>query len=127
MSQVNHPSHYNGGEVEVIDLIEEWGLGFCLGNAVKYICRSGRKGGIENRRVDLEKAAWYLNRAIEKGEVVYYSITRDEPKFYDMGVPNILNTALYSIYGYANRYNRKHLEVARFILEKAIDECKEEK
>ena len=68
MSQVNHPSHYNGGEVEVIDLIEQWGLGFCLGNAVKYICRAGRKGGKEELKEDLEKAIWYLEKFIELGE-----------------------------------------------------------
>lgn len=37
--QVNHPSHYNQGKYEVIDVIEDWKLGFCLGNAVKYIAR----------------------------------------------------------------------------------------
>ena len=30
---VNHPSHYNTGKIEVIDAIEDWGLGFALGNA----------------------------------------------------------------------------------------------
>lgn len=124
MSQVNHPTHYNGGEVEVIDLIEEWGLGFCLGNAVKYICRAGKKGTIENRVVDLEKAVWYLDRAVDKEEKIFY---HDEPKFHDMGVPNILDTALYSIYGYVKHYSRAQLETAVFILEKVIDSCKEEK
>lgn len=40
---VNHPSHYNDGKIEVIDFIEDKGLGFCLGNAVKYISRAGKK------------------------------------------------------------------------------------
>jgi len=65
--QVNHPSHYNFGSIEVINVIEDWRLGFALGNAVKYIARAGHKG---DAVTDLEKAAWYLEREIErlKGE-----------------------------------------------------------
>ena len=40
---VNHPSHYNDGKIEVIDFIEDKKLGFCLGNAIKYIARAGKK------------------------------------------------------------------------------------
>lgn len=59
---VDHPSHYNYGTIEVIDVIEDWNLNFCLGNAIKYIARSEYKG---NEIEDLEKAVWYLNREIE--------------------------------------------------------------
>lgn len=59
---VDHPSHYNQGSYEVIDVIEDWNLNFCLGNAIKYIARSEYKG---NEIEDLEKAVWYLNREIE--------------------------------------------------------------
>lgn len=63
MSNVDHPSHYNVGRIEVIDAIEEWGLNFNLGNAVKYIARADHKGKpIE----DLEKARWYIEREIER-------------------------------------------------------------
>ena len=34
IEHVNHPNHYNKGKFEVIDVIEDWGLGFNLGNAV---------------------------------------------------------------------------------------------
>ena len=39
--EVNHPNHYNYGEIEVIDIIKDADLkeGFCLGNALKYILR----------------------------------------------------------------------------------------
>ena len=40
---VNRPSHYTDGEIEVIEFIEDKNLGFCLGNAVKYIARAGKK------------------------------------------------------------------------------------
>ena len=61
---VNHPSHYaEGRRFEPIDVIEDWGLDFHLGNAVKYISRAGRKG---DAREDIEKAVWYLNRWLER-------------------------------------------------------------
>lgn len=60
--QVNHPSWYNKGKIEVIDAIEDWKLGFNLGNAVKYVARSDIK---ENKIRDLEKAIWYINREIQ--------------------------------------------------------------
>lgn len=40
---VNHPSHYANGKIEVIDFIEDKNFNFHLGNAVKYICRAGKK------------------------------------------------------------------------------------
>lgn len=65
--QVNHPTHYGGADnpYEAIKVIEAWDLGFCLGNAVKYISRAGKKG---DRLIDLKKAAWYLNREISNLE-----------------------------------------------------------
>ena len=65
MSTVDHPKHYNAGKIEVIDAIEDWGLGFHLGNVVKYVARAEHKG---RTLEDLKKAQWYLNRAIEKLE-----------------------------------------------------------
>lgn len=57
---INRPPHYIGAGLEVIDIIEDWGLGFHLGNALKYTLRAGRKG---DRWQDLEKALWYVTRA----------------------------------------------------------------
>ena len=65
--KVNNPIHYHPGTYEAIKVIEAWGLGFCLGNVVKYISRAGRKTGSDELE-DLKKAAWYLNREIEKRE-----------------------------------------------------------
>lgn len=45
-------------------MIEAWGLGFNLGNTVKYIARIGKKPDAKTIE-DLEKAAWYLNREIQ--------------------------------------------------------------
>ena len=65
--KVNHPSHYTFGKFEVIDVIEDWKLGYNLGNTIKYIARSDHKG---NRIEDLKKARWYLSREIENMEKV---------------------------------------------------------
>lgn len=66
---VNHPSHYETGKFECIDVMIE-ALGttavrdFCVCNAFKYLYRHKRKGGDE----DIAKASWYLNKFIELGE-----------------------------------------------------------
>lgn len=63
---VNHPSHYETGKFECIDVMVET-LGaeatknFCVCNAFKYIYRHRRKNGLE----DIQKAIWYLNKAVE--------------------------------------------------------------
>lgn len=67
---IDHPIHYGGDkEYEVIKVIENWDLGFHLGNVVKYIYRAGIKDP-STEIEDLEKAAWYIRRRINllKGE-----------------------------------------------------------
>lgn len=61
---VNHPSHYTSGNIEVIDFIEDQKLDYHLGNAVKYIARAGKKDP-DKFIEDLEKAIWYIKRKIE--------------------------------------------------------------
>lgn len=62
---VNHPPHYQGkGGLEAIDVVEAFGLGFHLGNVVKYVLRAEQKNGME----DLKKARWYLDREICRKE-----------------------------------------------------------
>ena len=70
---VNHPSHYTDGKIEVIDYIEDKQLGFCLGNAIKYISRAGKKksGNMTDKEKeinDLRKAVWYVERRIKELE-----------------------------------------------------------
>ncbi len=62
---VNHPAHYQSEDgLEVIDVIKAFGdiEGFCIGNALKYICRWKKKNGKE----DIEKAIWYLERMLKE-------------------------------------------------------------
>ena len=67
MSKIDHPKHYTSGKFEVIDVIEDWQLGFHLGNVVKYIARAGKK---DAELDDLKKALWYLTRYIERKNIV---------------------------------------------------------
>ena len=63
VDNVNHPSHYTSGKIEVIDFIDDQKLNYERGNAIKYIARAGKKD--PNKEIeDLEKAVWYLNREI---------------------------------------------------------------
>ena len=64
---VNRPSHYTDGKIEVIDFIEDKKLGFCLGNAIKYIARAGKKDPTKEIE-DLKKAKWYVERRIKELE-----------------------------------------------------------
>lgn len=66
---VNHPSHYETGNFECIDvMVETQGkeavMDFCICNAFKYIYRHNNKNGIE----DVKKAKWYLDKYIELSE-----------------------------------------------------------
>lgn len=61
---VNHPQHYQSGGMEAIDVIDAFfAHDYHLGNVFKYLARAGKKDNIVQ---DLEKAAWYLSRAIER-------------------------------------------------------------
>jgi hypothetical protein len=64
-NEVNHPDHYtqHPSGVECITVVEH--MSFNVGNAVKYLWRAGLKG---SKLDDLRKAAWYVNREIERLE-----------------------------------------------------------
>lgn len=66
---VNHPSHYETGKFECIDvMLEIFGknavMQFCRCNAFKYLYRMDRKNGYE----DIQKAKWYIDKYIELAE-----------------------------------------------------------
>ncbi|MFQ3708812.1 DUF3310 domain-containing protein [Staphylococcus equorum] len=68
---VNHPSHYNYGDIEVIDFIEQItqhynpNVAYHIGNAIKYLARSPHKKG----KKDVAKAKWYIERAYDNWDV----------------------------------------------------------
>lgn len=62
---VNHPNHYNQGNIEVYDFIDDQKLDFTEGCVVKYVCRYKTKNGLK----DLKKARWYLDKLIKRTEM----------------------------------------------------------
>ena len=60
---VNKPKHYASGKIQPIEAIEDWGLGYNLGNCVKYLSRAGKKDKSKEKE-DLQKALFYLSREI---------------------------------------------------------------
>lgn len=77
MSNVEHPKHYNSGQIETISVIEDWNLGFHLGNAIKYISRASHKG---TPKEDLEKAIWYLQRYVDNMETIDVTTLGDKER-----------------------------------------------
>lgn len=66
---VNHPSHYETGKFECIEvMLETQGMeavkSFCVCNAFKYLYRHRNKNELE----DIKKAVWYLKKFIELEE-----------------------------------------------------------
>lgn len=92
---VNHPQHYQGNKYEAIDIIEDYNLGFNLGNAVKYILRCEKKG---KKTEDIQKAIWYLNREIymenNPREAATTNITSPEER--SQALKNTINTIIKS-------------------------------
>ena len=67
---VNHPPHYNQGKFETIDIIEDILAGYddpveayLIGTTLKYLARAPFKNA---KKQDLEKAEFYLKRAIDR-------------------------------------------------------------
>lgn len=61
---VKNPSYYNRGKIEVWEFIEDQGLDYHTGNAVKYIARAGYKDPTKEVE-DLQKAIAFLERKIK--------------------------------------------------------------
>ncbi len=71
---VNHPQHYqltlpSGEPIEAIDYIQavlgdDGAVSYCVGSAIKYLSRAGRKGG-NSREQDLRKAAWFCTKGAQ--------------------------------------------------------------
>lgn len=71
MAEIEHPSYYNQGGIECIDVMQklygkDFVSNFCLGNALKYLWRCDRKH--ETPINDLKKARWYIDHAVKINE-----------------------------------------------------------
>lgn len=61
------PSYYNDTKITPFDVIDDWGLNFYEGNAIKYIKRAGKKDG-NSRLQDLKKVREYIDHEIKAEE-----------------------------------------------------------
>ena len=65
---INHPERYGGDTTyECIKVLAAWLSeeelkGFLKGNAIKYLCRVGKK---DEAVQELNKAKWYIDKLIE--------------------------------------------------------------
>lgn len=129
MSQVDHPDHYQPteGGVECIDVVE--GMNFCVGNAIKYLWRAGRKG---SKVEDLQKARWYIQRRLARHSDPLHDMRLDlvsdnhelyclSPKWrgfsFSESLPNASSSALNAManlfsYEAGNRTRPHHLRLA---------------
>lgn len=64
-NQKVHPNHYNDTKITPFDVIDDWGLDFYVGTALKYMKRAGKKSG-ESVKDDLEKAIDYLKEKVDR-------------------------------------------------------------
>lgn len=94
---VKKPGHYTYGRYECIDIIEDiladasGPEAFLIGNAIKYLWRFRHKNGTE----DLEKARWYLDRAITRRQSM--NGTRADTAIFDV-FPGIITENDRTIY-----------------------------
>lgn len=122
MNKVDHPQHYNShpSGIEAIEIVQY--MGFCLGNAFKYVYRYQHKNGIE----DLKKAIWYLKHqqtVILKQHIAathtatsdYHKILSEEPNKEIAQVLEIIWNVSF------NDHKKSELQEAAEILEKFID------
>lgn len=90
---VHNPSHYTQGGIEVLDFIEAYGLGYHLGNVIKYVARAGKKmPSIYGERQDLEKAKVYLDRYIERLPVYMNVTIVNEEQLNETDIDNVGST-----------------------------------
>lgn len=64
MSDPTSPDHYKAGRtIEPWDAIIDWQVSYCVGSAIKYLSRAGRKG---DAICDLKKAIAFIEREIKR-------------------------------------------------------------
>ena len=120
--KVDHPQHYNRhpSGVEAIDIVQY--MGFCLGNAFKYVYRYQHKNGTE----DLKKAIWYLRHQqtviLKQHIAVTHTATNDYHRIITAEQNKDIVRVLEIIWDVSfNDHNNKELEEAAKILEKFVD------
>tara|TARA_B100002019_G_scaffold1617_1_gene1281 strand:- start:222 stop:593 length:372 start_codon:yes stop_codon:yes gene_type:complete len=119
--KVDHPQHYNShpSGVEAIDIVQY--MGFCLGNAFKYVYRYQHKNGTE----DLKKAIWYLRHQqtviLKQHIAATHTAINDYHRIITAEQNKDIVRVLEIIWDVSfNDHNKKELEEAAKILEKFV-------
>jgi hypothetical protein len=78
---VHHPTHYNQGDIEHCELVEDQGHaeGYYFGQVTKYVFRTGHKPTADSLE-DLKKAHWYMARWVAwrtYGKAIWKIVRRD--------------------------------------------------
>jgi hypothetical protein len=122
MSKVDHPTHYNShpSGVEAIEIVQY--MGFCLGNAFKYVYRYQHKNGTE----DLKKAIWYLKHQqtviLKQHLAITHTATSDYHKILSAEQNKDIVRVLEIIWNVSfHNHKNSELQKAAEILEKFID------
>jgi len=121
MEHVNHPTHYNSQPIECIKIAELYN--FNVGNAIKYLWRCEYKN---NKIQDLQKAAFYIQREIDRDiEVEFWVDFRGTglSMYFDdleLEFSYWIMSALYQLYG---GYNKKKLLMCLEYINKEIEGC----
>ena len=127
---VDHPTHYNFSKFEVIDVIFDWKLDFCMGNVLKYISRAGKKN---NEKEDLKKSLFYLRYFIKNYPkidpvpvVCYPENYQVEEVLKEWQLPEFLSEAVYLIGNISETENYHEvieiLEEVENLIKKHIEE-----
>ena len=131
---IDHPTHYNPGSIEAIDVIDDWRLGFNMGSVLKYVVRAGKKPGVRLTE-DLAKAQWYLSRELEHPqrlaspfpgaqsmEAVHFT---PEILLRDWQLGLFVMAALVSIFGYTMNGSKNHLAQTAAAIDRLIEAARQ--
>jgi len=77
--------HYSKRKIQPFDVIDDWGMDFYEGNALKYLARHRDKNGKE----DLQKAIHYINEVIKRQylEMTNIPVTSEPPGTTNVRMP----------------------------------------
>lgn len=123
---IDHPKHYGNGR-QVIDVIEMYGIGFHLGNALKYLARAGKKPETSIIE-DAKKALWYMERRKHKmGATLEMHIIEDIQELTDHFIPDRgqIRDVLFYLLHQVGKPKYKHLNKAILILQTWIEQNKD--
>lgn len=129
---VNSPSHYklDGLNIETVDVIKAvlgpvMFVGWCLGNALKYMLRSKKKNGLEDLKKGVKNLSWItssdMGRVIEKQKVLDIlarhstQFIQDESNYYIMWHKGVVDIDVTYSTNYGGYYFKSYEDALKVI------------